>query len=112
MLTPGWRRQVARVSRFALRRLGPVGWRRHYHDDRGHSAGEVRARIEDAVLRSDALCCAILDREAVRSVLEAWFDGGRAPDQVIGALYVYESYHRGLGAHLRAARAAPGDDGS
>jgi hypothetical protein len=36
-------------------------------------------------------------------VLSAWLDEQRGPAQVIGALYVWESYHRGLHAHLRQA---------
>jgi asparagine synthase (glutamine-hydrolysing) len=105
ILTPEWRRQATRAVRFGLRKIGLSKASRQYHDDRGRSDSAIRNRIEEAVLGKNALCCEILDRRKVTEIVRAWFENGRAPDQVVGALYVYEVYHHGLDAHLRAARA-------
>lgn len=107
VLTPNWRRQITRTVRFALRETGIVKWPRHYHDDLGHSGGGIRERIEETILGDGSLCCEILERPKVTELVRAWFQNGSAPDQVIGALYVYERYHRDLTAHLRAARVNP-----
>jgi hypothetical protein len=78
---------------------------RSYHDDAMFwRAPEARARIEGTILRQDSLCCDILGRETVTMVVKDWFDRLAAPTQVIGALYVYEVYHRDLAAQLRAVR--------
>jgi asparagine synthase (glutamine-hydrolysing) len=103
ILTPEWRRQATRAVRFGLRKIGLSKASRQYHDDRGHSDRGIRNRIEGAVLGQNALCCEILERRKVTEILRTWFESGRAPDQVVGALYVYEIYHQGLGARLRAA---------
>jgi len=66
---------------------------------------EARALIEGTILRPDSLSCGIFGRERVRQVVAAWFDRLAAPTQVIGALYVFESYHQHLPAHLAQARA-------
>lgn len=102
VLAPDWRRQLRRTARFALRKLRISTAARRYRDDRGHSGGEIRARIEETILGHGALCCEILDRRKVKDLVRAWFDHGRAPEQVIGALYVYESYHRDLISYLGA----------
>ncbi len=104
VLAPPLRRQLTRTVRFALRRMGLSRSPRQYHDDLGHSGAGVRRRIEETILGDGSLCCEILDRKRVANLVRAWFDQGRAPDQAIGALYVYETYHRDLGAHLRASR--------
>ena len=65
---------------------------------------EARARIEGTILRQDSLCCDILGREAVTTVVKDWFDRLAAPTQVIGALYVYEMYHRKLPDLLQDVR--------
>jgi hypothetical protein len=104
VLTPEWRRQLSRTFRFALRKTGIDRRPRGYHDDLGHSGGGIRGRIEETILGHGSLCCEILDRAKVTDLVQAWFRNGRAPDQAIGALYVYESYHRDLAGHLRAAR--------
>jgi hypothetical protein len=115
-LAPDWRRSLTRAVRFAWRRtlataasLGaPVTVpRRHYHADEVFwRRPEARARIEAAILRNGSLSCDLFGREAVASVLRDWFDRLEGPTQVIGALYVFESYHRDLGATLDAARQA------
>jgi hypothetical protein len=45
----------------------------------------------------------VFGRQAVTSVVRDWFERHHGPTQVIGALYVFESYHRDLAATLRAA---------
>lgn len=106
VLTPSWRRHVTRTVRFALRKTRLSRSPRQYHDDLAHSGGGIRERIEETILGSGSLCCEILGRPRVTDLVRAWFEHGSAPDQVIGALYVYERYHRDLTAHLRAARAS------
>jgi hypothetical protein len=103
-LTPEWRRQLNRSVRYALRKTGISRSPRQYHDDLRHSGSGIRERIEETILGNGSLCCEILERPKVTDLVRAWFEHGRAPDQVIGALYVYERYHRDLTAHLRAAR--------
>jgi hypothetical protein len=102
VLSPKWRRQLTRTVRFALRKTKISKSPRQYHDDLGHSGGGIRERIEETILGNASLCCEILDRPRVSDLVRAWFQHGSAPDQVIGALYVYERYHRDLAAHLRA----------
>jgi hypothetical protein len=104
VLTRQFRRDVNRALRYALRKTGLSRSPRQYHDDLGHSHGAIRQKIEDTILGPSSLCCEILERSKVGSLLRAWFEEGKAPGQVIGALYVYERYHRDLGAHLAAAR--------
>lgn len=108
VLTPSWRYHIRRVARFGARKLrrylGFAPPSRAYHDDRGHLGREGRARLEDMLLAKGSLCGEILGPEPVRRVLQAWLHSGAAPEQVIGAMYVFESYHRHLGNHLRASR--------
>ena len=66
-----------------------------------------RERLEAMILGRDSLLVDIFGRDALARTLEDWFDRGLGPVQVVGALYTYEAYHRGLSAHLmNAARAA------
>ena len=76
----------------------------HYYTDDAvfWRTPEARARIEGTILRPESLCCEILGREAVAGVVRDWFDRAAAPTPVIGAMYVYETYHRDLSAQLRA----------
>jgi asparagine synthase (glutamine-hydrolysing) len=104
VLTSEWRRQLNRTIRFALRKAGISRSPRQYHDDLGHSGGGIRERIEETILGHGSLCCEILERAKVTELVRAWFQR-KAPDQAIGALYVYERYHQDLAAQLRAARA-------
>lgn len=107
--------RLARTRRVAWRavqpRLARLGYParprvRSYHaDDVFWRTPDARARIEGTILGPESLSCEILGRAAVSSVVKAWFDSLRAPTQVIGALYVYERYHRDLPRHLAAARA-------
>lgn len=116
ILTPTWRRQVMRIGRYGwrrsaemLRRAGlPVRVRRRsYHaDDRFWREPAVRRRIESVVLRQGSLAVEAFGRAAVEATLADWFDRLAQPTQVIGALYVFDAYHRDLSATLRAARAA------
>ena len=115
-----WRVQIDRVKRFAWRKVQPhlasLGFParpriRYYHADEFFwRTPEARDRIQGTILRRDSLCCDILGRDAVRQVVSDWFDRGAAPTQVIGALYVYEAYHRDLPAQLRAARVEKMDE--
>jgi asparagine synthase (glutamine-hydrolysing) len=115
-LAPGWQRKVTRVLRFGWRRvLGAVAStgvpvtvsRRSYHPDGVYwRHPEARARIEDAILQRASLSCEVFGREAVTAVVRDWFDRLQGATQVIGALYVFETYHRDLGATLNAARRA------
>jgi len=112
VLFPLWRLYLERARRVAWRAMQP--WIAHlgvparprirsYHDDaRFWRTPNARARIEGTILRQDSLSCDILGREAVTMVVKDWFDRLAAPTQVIGALYVYEVYHRDLAAQLRA----------
>jgi hypothetical protein len=113
-LTPDWRIGIERGTRVVWRTIQPVLARlkvparprvRDYHADAffWRTAGS-RARIEDTILRSGSLCCEILGREAVTAVVRDWFERLAAPTQVIGALYVYETYHRDLAGHLSGVR--------
>ena len=114
VLAPGWRVQLARAGRLAWRVARPglaaLGLRveprlRSYHaDDVVWRAPGARSRIESAILAPGSLCCDILGREAVTAAVVDFFDRRSGPTQVIGALYVFEAYHRGLSAYLREAR--------
>jgi hypothetical protein len=45
----------------------------------------------------------VLGREKVTAVVNRWFERGAAPAQVIGAMYVFETYHRRLPNWLKSA---------
>jgi hypothetical protein len=93
-----------------LRRGVPARWRppsraRAYHDDdRVWRSPAAVGRIVDTVLRRDSLCCDVLGRARVEEVIRPWVASAAAPAQVIGALYVYETYHRDLARTLADAR--------
>jgi hypothetical protein len=116
VLAAGWQLHAARVRRVLrrswLRTARVVGlphrpWHRSYFDDeRQWAAPAVRHRITETILRPGSMACDAFGRDAVASLLEAWFTRGAAPAQVVGALYTFEAYHAGLAAHLAAARAA------
>ena len=122
ILTPRWRVNTARASRAGRRivqrtaaRLGvPMRprLRAYYDDDRVWAQPSVRARIESVVLRNGSLCCGRFGRPLVQKVLTDWFDRSAGPSQVIGALYVFELYHRDLAESLHAARRAAADTAS
>jgi hypothetical protein len=85
-LTPEWRRVARRAARYA--------WRR--------GLGALAAAGAPVV---DSISCEVFGRDRVKNVVDAWFERLAAPTQVIGALFVYETYHRDLAATLRSARA-------
>jgi hypothetical protein len=64
----------------------------------------VRACIEETVLRPGSVAADLWGRARVRSVLDDYLSKAVGPTQVVGALYVFEAYHRDLAGHLRAAR--------
>jgi hypothetical protein len=74
-------------------------------DEAMWSTPEARGEIEGTILRPGSLAVELFGRSAVAAVLDDWFARGAAPAQVVGALYVYEAYHRDLGAFLGARRA-------
>ncbi|MBI3466424.1 MAG: hypothetical protein HY000_25710 [Planctomycetes bacterium] len=114
VLAAPWRIHASRAQRFASRRLRsmlrPLGLPlqhriRAYFSDRPHwSAEHVRRQIESTVLRSASISCDVFGRDRLQKELAGWFERGAAPAQVIGALYVFEAYHRDLRAHLANAR--------
>lgn len=114
VLAPSWGLGLARARRFAWRMIQPslaslglpAGPRlRYYHADEVFwRVPRTRERIEGMILRQDSLTCEIFGRESVVKVVSDWFERLAAPTQVIGALYVYEAYHRNLPRHLDAAR--------
>ena len=98
----GWRRALS-----VLRARGvPVTVpQRHFHPDESHwSIPEVRRMIEDTILRIGSLSCEAFGREAVRSTLKQFFDERSVAAQTVGALFVFEHYHRALASFLAAAR--------
>lgn len=114
VLAPSWRVGLGRARRLAWRMIQPslagLGFParrrlRYYHaDDVFWRDPRTRERIEGMIVRRGSLCCEVLGRERVTAVVSDWFDRLAAPTQVIGALYVYEAYHRDLPRHLGAAR--------
>lgn len=118
VMTRKWRIQWARARRYTWRQLQPglsfLGFparariRSFHPDEESWRPPSIRSRIEETILRRDSLSCEILGRRAVAGVIRDWFERGAAPTQVIGALYVYEAYHRDLAAHLRAAQSEEG----
>lgn len=105
----GARRKAARVAQRAASALGvslPTHARNFTDDARMWRASGVREAI-GAILRApDALHHGAFAPGAVDGVLDNWEREAAAPAQVIGALVVFEHYHKGLGAHLAAARDA------
>jgi hypothetical protein len=113
VLAPEWRVQAARLQRGARKRLLPLipaPWRpaariRSYHDDGlMWRKPDTAAALTDAILRPGAIGAEVFGRAQVTELLNSWKSTGSAPAQVIGALYVYETYHAQLGRHLLDAR--------
>jgi hypothetical protein len=118
VLAAEWRIQAARLLRGARRRLTtllPVALRpsaktRSYHNDElMWRQPAPMAALSDAILRPGAIGAEVFGRARVTELLNAWNSTAAAPAQVIGALYVYETYHAQLAQHLLDARtsAAP-----
>jgi asparagine synthase (glutamine-hydrolysing) len=113
VLAPAWRVQLARAGRVAWRLAQPTltglgvparpRLRSYFDDEAAWRTPDARSRIEGTILRPGSLCCEILGRAAVSAAVSAWFDQLALPTQVIGALYVFEAYHRDLPARLHAA---------
>ncbi len=111
-----WRLQLARARRFASRTVrgiaGTIGMpmpphpRNFTNDVRAWRADGVRQAIGALLRAPDAFHRNAFGPGLVEQVLDGWEREAAAPAQVIGALVVFEHYHRGLGAHLAAARAA------
>jgi hypothetical protein len=96
------RRAVRHMAVKMGRRVEP--WSRTYTADEEQCARpEIRSRLEATILRPDSIVCALWGREAIASLLDGWLDKHQGPSQVIGALYVWEAYHRDLPAHLSQA---------
>ena len=115
ILTPNWLLQIERGRRLAWKKTQPVlakfglparpRVRNYIADELYWRTPEVRRRIEGAILSPDSISCHVLGREKVTAVVNRWFERGAAPAQVIGAMYVYESYHRALPELLNTASA-------
>ena len=113
---PRWQWQLARARRVAARTTRrllatagvPLAPRsRNFTDDASAwRAPGPRAQIRSLLLAPDALHHGVFSVGAVAQVLGEWERDAAAPAQVIGALVVFEHYHRGLAAHLAAARSA------
>ena len=97
----GWRRALAAARAAGAPVTVPT---RSYHPDERYWTGEARALIEGTVLAPGSLPCEILGRERVADTVRAFFAAGAAPVQVIGAMFVYEYYHRHLASAVAAAR--------
>jgi hypothetical protein len=97
-------RRMTRSGAAALGvRLRP--WSRAYVNDEVEWARPaVRGRIEEAVLRPGSVAVDLWGRATVQSVLDGYLSRASCPTQVVGALYVFEAYHRDLARHLREAR--------
>jgi hypothetical protein len=114
VLAPSWRLGLARARRLAWKMIQPslvnLGLParprlRYYHaDEIFWRVPQARERIEGMILRQGSLSCEIFGRDSVVAVVSDWFDRLAAPTQVVGALYVYEAYHRDLLRHLDGAR--------
>ena len=84
------------------RRIEP--WSRTYTaDEEQCAAPEIRPRLEATILRRDSIVCELWGRETIASLIDRWLDKHQGPSQVIGALYVWEAYHRDLASHLAQA---------
>lgn len=115
ILTPNWLLQAERARRFGWKKLQPMlaglglparpRVRNYTADEIYWRTPEARLRIEGAILSPDSISCQVLGREKVTSLVNRWFDQAAAPAQVIGAMYVYETYHRALPELLKTAAA-------
>jgi asparagine synthase (glutamine-hydrolysing) len=112
--TPHWRVQIERAQRYSWRKffrplLNRVGISakprlRYYTDDeRFWSEPSVRRRIENTILRDDSISVEMFGSETVRQFLSDWFERGAAAAQAVGAMYVYEAYHRDLTTFLASS---------
>jgi hypothetical protein len=98
------RRQWMRTS--AAIGVPHAPWSRAFHDEHGAwSAPPARDIIESTILRRDSIGCDLWGRQVVQRVVDDWFSSGHGPTQVIGALFTFEAYHRGLRSHLADAAA-------
>jgi asparagine synthase (glutamine-hydrolysing) len=109
-----WRLRIARAMRVARRvsrataaatgvRLRP--WSRAYVNDGVEWARpDVRGRISETILRPGSVAVDVWGKRAVQDVIDDYVCRGQGPTQVIGALYVFETYHRDLSSHCREAQ--------
>jgi hypothetical protein len=112
VLAPSWRVQAARVRRGARARLSrllpdavrPAPRIRSYHDNDGvwRRPGIVEA-LTGPILQAHAISAGVFGRERLSEVIARWKSTAAAPAQVIGALYVFETYHAGLSRSLAEA---------
>jgi len=113
ILTPRWRVQAARLIRGARARLipyvpaavRPAPRIRNYTDNDGvwRQPGTVDA-LTSTILKAESLAMGVFGRDRLSALMARWVATAAAPAQVIGALYVFEMYHAGLGGHLQGAR--------
>jgi len=112
ILTPRWRVQIERAQRYswrkffrpALNRLRiPAKPRLRYYtdDERFWSEPGARRKIERTILRDGSIAREMFGEKSVRDFLADWFERGTASTQAVGAMYVYEAYHRNLAGFLR-----------
>jgi asparagine synthetase B (glutamine-hydrolysing) len=110
-----FRHQVTRATRYGARRVLGAASRaglpvrvpqRSYHPDwEAWRRPEVRGLISDTILRSDSIVGQVFGRPALADTLGDYFERDAAPTQVIGALFVFEHYHRTLSDSIRQWRA-------
>ncbi|MBS1790786.1 MAG: hypothetical protein JST85_23925 [Acidobacteria bacterium] len=113
ILTPNWLLQAERGRRLIWKKLQPLlvqcrlparpRIRNYSADEIYWRTPEARKRIEGAILDPNSISCHVLGREKVTAIVNRWFDQAAAPTQVIGAMYVYEMYHRALPETLNTA---------
>jgi hypothetical protein len=98
----GWRRALSLLRARGVPVTVPE---RHFHPDESYwSMPEARRMIEETILRSGSLSCEAFGRDAVRSTLKQFFDERSVAVQVVGAMFVFEHYHRALASFLADAR--------
>jgi hypothetical protein len=98
----GWRRALSLLRARGVPVTVP---QRYFHPDESYwSMPEARRVIEETILRSGSLSCEALGRDAVRSTLKQFFDERSVAVQVVGAMFVFEHYHRALASFLADAR--------
>jgi hypothetical protein len=110
-----WRHQVTRVARYGARRvLGaaksaglpvPVPERSYHPDWNAWRQPSVRDAITGTILAPDSIVADVFGRTRLADTLTDYFERDAAPTQVIGALFVFEHYHRTLGDAVRRWRA-------
>ena len=114
VLSARWRVDAARLRRGVRGRLLPwipSRWRpapriRSYHDnDAVWRRAAAADRIAAQILRPESVAAGVFGRETLAAFLDRWRATAAAPAQAIGALYVYEAYHAGLGRTLALAAA-------